>query len=55
MFEMFETALDMEVERRRESPPRDDARGTRPKSGGRQIPGIAKARHVWVVIVNTRL
>ena len=43
MFEMFETALDMEVERRREVllATMRAARGGKPE--GRQVPGVAKA------------
>jgi len=55
MFEMFETALDMEVERRREVLLATMRAARGPKSGGRQVPGIAKARHVWAVIATTRL
>jgi hypothetical protein len=55
MFEMFETALDMEVERRREVLLATMRAARGPRSGGRQVPGIAKARHVWVVIATARL
>ena len=54
MLEMFETALDMEVERRREVllATMRAARGG--KSPGRQVPGVARARHLWAVIASTR-
>jgi len=54
MLEMFETALDMEVKRRREVllATMRAARGG--KSGGRQVSGVARARHVWVVIATAR-
>ena len=55
MLEMFETALDMEVERRREVllATMRAARGA--KSVSRQVPGVARARNVWAAIATTRL
>ena len=49
MFDMFETALDMEVERRREVllATMRAARGNRSR---RPAPGIARARTVWAAI-----
>jgi hypothetical protein len=54
MFEMFETALDMEVERRREVLLATMRASRGGKSAGRQVPGVARARHMWVVIAATR-
>ena len=49
MLEMFETALDMEVERRREVllATMRAARGDRPR---RQLQGVARAHTVWAAI-----
>jgi hypothetical protein len=53
MLDMFETALDMEVDRRREVllATMRAARGVKP---GRQVPGVARARHVWAAIATAR-
>jgi len=55
MFEMFETALDMEVERRREVllASMRAARGDKP--GSRQTPAVTRARALWVAIATVRL
>jgi hypothetical protein len=55
MLEMFETALDMEVERRREIllASMRAARGNKPAS--RQPSGLARARTVWAAIATVRL
>ncbi len=52
---MFDTALDMEVERRREVllATMRAARGGKPAS--RQLSGFARARTVWAVIAAVRL
>jgi len=54
MFEMFDTALDMEVERRREVllATMRAARGD--KLAGRQVPGVGRARVVWAAIAAVR-
>ena len=54
MFDMFETALDMEVERRREVllATMRAARGG--KAAGRQVPGVARARIVWAALATAR-
>jgi hypothetical protein len=54
MLDMFETALDMEVERRREVllATMRAARGVKP--AGRHVPGVARARHVWAAIATAR-
>jgi hypothetical protein len=50
MLEMFETALDMEVDRRREVllASMRAARGDKPAN--RQVPGVARVRTVWAAI-----
>jgi hypothetical protein len=55
MFEMFETALDMEVERRREVllASMRAARGGR--SATRQTRAVTRARALWVAIATVRL
>ena len=55
MFEMFETALDMEVERRREVLLASirAARGDKP--GRRQTPDLTRARVLWAAITTVRL
>ena len=55
MFEMFETALDMEVERRREVllASMRAARGDKPAS--RHTPAVTRARALWVSIATARL
>ena len=55
MFEMFETALDMEVERRREVllASMRAARGDKPAS--RHTSAVTRARALWVAIANVRL
>ena len=55
MFEMFETALDMEVERRREVllASMRATRGDKPAS--RQAPAVTRARALWVAIATVRL
>ena len=55
MLEMFDTALDMEVERRREVllATMRAARGAKPAS--RQAPGFTKARTLWAAIAAVRL
>ena len=55
MFEMFETALDMEVERRREVllASMRSARGDKPAS--RHAPAVTRARALWVAIAAVRL
>ena len=52
---MFETALDMEVERRREVllASMRAARGDKPAS--RQAPGSTRARTLWAAIATARL
>jgi len=54
MLDMFDTALDMEVERRREVllATMRAARGVRPT--GRQVPGVARARTVWAALATAR-
>jgi hypothetical protein len=54
MFEMFDTALDMEVERRREVllATMRAARGDKPAS--RHLPGVGRARVVWAAIAAVR-
>ena len=54
MLEMYETALDMEVDRRREVllATMRAARGVKP--AGRQLPGVARARTVWAAIATAR-
>ena len=54
MLEMFETALDMEVERRREVLLATMRASRGAKTAGRQVPGISRARHMWAVIAPTR-
>ena len=55
MFEMFDTALDMEVERRREVllASMRAARGNKPAR--RQSPPVTKARVLWATITTVRL
>jgi hypothetical protein len=54
MLEMYETALDMEVDRRREVllATMRAARGVKP--AGRQVRGLARARGVWAAIAIAR-
>jgi hypothetical protein len=54
MLDMFETALDMEVERRREVllATMRAARGVKP--AGRHVPGVARARTVWAALATAR-
>jgi hypothetical protein len=54
MFEMFDTALDMEVERRREVllATMRAARGGKP--AGRHVPGVARVRTVWAALATAR-
>ena len=54
MLDMYETALDMEVERRREVllATMRAARGGKP--AGRHVPGVARARNVWAAIATAR-
>jgi hypothetical protein len=54
MLDMFETALDMEVERRREVllATMRAARGVKP--AGRHMSGVARVRNVWAAIATTR-
>ena len=54
MLDMFETALDMEVERRREVllATMRAARGV--KASGRQVPGVGRARTVWAALATVR-
>lgn len=54
MLDMFDTALDMEVERRREVllATMRAARGN--KAASRHVPGVARARSVWAVIAAAR-
>ena len=54
MLDMFDTALDMEVERRREVllATMRAARGNKPAS--RLVPGVARARTVWAAIAAAR-
>ena len=54
MLDMFDTALDMEVERRREVllATMRAARGV--KTDGRQVPGVARARTVWAALATAR-
>ena len=54
MFELFETALDMEVERRREVllASMRAARGDKPAS---HAAAVTKARALWVAIATARL
>jgi hypothetical protein len=54
MLEMFETALDMEVERRREVLLATMRASRGGKSAGRQMPGVARARYMWAVIATAR-
>ena len=54
MFEMFETALDMEVERRREVLLATMRAARGPKSVSQKLPGVARARYVWAAIATTR-
>ena len=54
MFELFETALDMEVERRREVLLATMRASRGAKAAGRQVPGVSRARHMWAVIALTR-
>ncbi len=55
MFEMFDTALEMEVERRREVllASMRAARGDKPAR--RQAPDFTKARVLWAAITTVRL
>jgi hypothetical protein len=55
MFEMFDTALDMEVDRRREVllATMRAARGDKPQS--RRAPGVTRARMLWAAIATVRL
>ena len=55
MFEMFETALDMEVERRREVllASMQAARSDKPASW--HTPSVSRARALWVAIATVRL
>jgi hypothetical protein len=54
MLEMFETALDMEVVRRREVllATMQAARGVKPAN--RHVPGSARVRSVWAAIATAR-
>ena len=54
MLDMFDTALDMEVERRREVllATMRAARGV--SSTGRHVPGVARARTVWAALATAR-
>ncbi len=54
MFEMFETALDMEVKRRREVllASMRAARGDKPAR--RHTPAVTRARALWVTIAAVR-
>ena len=54
MFEMFETALDMEVKRRREVLLASMRAARGPKSVRRQVPGAARVRYMWAAIATTR-
>lgn len=55
MFEMFETALDMEVERRREVLLASMRAARGDKRANRQAPGATRARMLWAAIATVRL
>ena len=54
MFEMFDTALDMEVERRREVLLASMRAAPGDKPASRHAPAVTRARALWVAIATAR-